>query len=292
MRAPALATLLVALGLAAGLVPVAAAQTHVNPIEGSYADVYLVSGRIVDASGLPVAGATLRVEVDQEGVRAAPFEAKTSCFGDFIFTLKIGTVLPDGRFKLTLLGAEGGVEDLEHVERFDPFFRRSDVLLRSQGTWRLECPDQGMHWPGRLSVTGRIVNRTDPYEVNGTTLDARPYVGYARIFYYDGSGGRRCPPSLQEGLCDPIPVDERGDFRYSFTYPGAVPAQGRMELHVDNRTYNASIDPVQRIAIFELELSGRGAPDPRDAPGLPVLAVLAALGALAAVRNVLGRKPR
>jgi hypothetical protein len=275
------------------LAPAAEAQTQVNPVIGEYGDSYLVAGRVVDGAGRPVAGGTLLVEVEQRGAQAKPFRAAISCFGDFIFTLEIKALDTTGRVHLTLDGAPGGVANVTHTVSFDPFFRRSDVTMVAPGTWGLECPDQAQHWPGRVTVAGRVVNRTEPYEVDGTELHARPYVGYVRVRYYDETGALHCPPSQRGGTaCDFIPTDTRGDFRYSFVFPGEKAALGRMEVAIGNDTYEATVDPTHRIAVLYIEATGQGAPEPKRTPPAPLGLVLGAIAAVALVRNVLVRDRR
>lgn len=288
MRLAAVA--LLALALAA---PLVAAQTQVNPVVGQYGDSYYVAGRIVDPSGRPVVGADLVVEVEQRGVEAKPFRSTTSCFGDFIFTFNFGDVDRTGRVRVTLVGAAAGVPDQTVEARLDPFLRRSDLRMQSAAAWPQECSETAL-WPGRITAVGRIVNRTEPYEgPDGVLLDARPYSGYIRLRLHSTDGRVDCPPSQRgSDVCDLLPVDERGDFRYSFIFPDGKPAEGKLEVVVGDQHHNVTVDPLTRMGVFHIELSGQGAPERRDspAPGLGLVLATVALALLS--RNVRNRPPR
>lgn len=277
---------------AAFLAPSALAQTVTNPVEGEYDEIYVLTGRVVDSNGEPAAGAILDVDVEQRDVEAAPFPVRANCFGDFIATFNIRYIDATGRAIVRLRGADGGVPAQEQTVRLDSFFRRSDLVLQTEAPWKKECAeDRSSAWPGRLSVAGRILNRTESYEIDGTRYDAKPYVGRVEVWYVNPEGFRFCPPTLQGVGCENLATDERGDFRYSFTFPDPTPAEGVMQIVVDGKTYNATVDPVGRIAFHHVELSGQGAPV-RGMPFPGVGAMTFAFLAAVALRSVLGRDPR
>jgi hypothetical protein len=265
-----------------GAIPVAAAQQLIQPITGSFEDVYLVAGRVVDARGEPAAGAQLTVELSQPGVRAAPLKAVANCKGDFITSFTLRAPTPQGSVAVTAHGRDG-VPDAKATARFDPFFRRNDLDLRLEGPWEYRCSGADDVWPLAVSVTGRIVNRTDPREREGATYEAEPYRGQARLRFTDANGTTHCPPAANAppGVCDFLYVDERGDFRYTFTFPGNVEASGTMTVLLGNQSFAAQVDPLMRQAVLLVEATGRGAPaPPANAPGPGVLPL--ALAALAA----------
>lgn len=288
---------LAAIAMAALFLPLASAQvtsgggTLTNPIRGAYGDIYLVAGRAVDAVGNPVVNGELSVGLTMPGVQAKPVRAITDCFGVYITYFDIRTVKPEGKITVTLKGA-GGVPDVRGESPMDPFFRRSDINLTYEGRSDAKCGDQTPIWPNRISITGRILNRTEPYDHGGTTLDAKPVPGHVKLRYVAPDGETRCPPSQFAGACDPIPVDERGDFRYSWVFQGPVEAEGIIQvIHgADNKTANFTINPEFRYAVAMVEISGRGPPPiERSTPNIPALGLLAAAAFAAAGRSILGR---
>ncbi|HWH08712.1 MAG TPA: hypothetical protein VNX21_05890, partial [Candidatus Thermoplasmatota archaeon] len=161
------------------MAPVASAQTLVSPIEGSFTEVYVVAGRAIDALGAPAARAEVVVELDQEGVRAAPLRAATDCFGTYVTSFTLKDAKAEGKVKVTLKGR--GAPDAVATAALDPFHRRTDLNVRYEGQWEGGCGDTAL-WDSRVTVTGRLVNRTDPYEENGVTYHARPYAGPLRAW--------------------------------------------------------------------------------------------------------------
>lgn len=267
----------------------ATAQTPIEPVRGAFTDVYVITGRAVDARGEPVAGADLVVELDQPGVRAAPLHATTNCKGDFITSFDLRNVTSRGKVTLTLRGRDG-VADATTTQALDPFFRRTDAILTLPGEWTYRCAPKEDVWPIALSVAGRIVNRTDPYEEKGATFHARPWDGQARLRFTDADGEVSCPPAQNAppGVCDFLLVDERGDFRYTFTFDRPVPANGTMHVVLGDDVHSLPVDPATRLATFRIEATGRGAPPVGgDAPGPAfALLVLATLGAALARRRL------
>ncbi len=257
-------------------------QTLTNPISGSFEDIYIVAGRVIDGKGMPTPGARIVVELDQSGSRLKPFLVGTNCFGDFIATLDIRDVSSDGRVKLRLQGAAGGVSEVTQTIKLDPYLRRSDVVLQAEGEWTKECTDQQTaYWPVRVSVTGRVVNRSSPYTRNGTEYHSVPYQGPIGVTFWDTTGTPHCPPATTGG-CEVVFTDVRGDFRYSFTFNGPRPAAGHMNLETATGSWNATVDSVARIASFGVDISGRG-PPPQNTPlpGLGLALIAIALSALA-----------
>lgn len=250
------------------------------PISGGYEDVYIIAGRVVDGVGQPVAGGDLRLELDQENVRAEPLRAKTNCYGDFITSFNLRHVDPRGEVRIAVLD-QGGAEIADTTLSLNPILRRSDATLRIDGEWGYRCPENSDLWPGRVSVTGRIVNRTEPYEQDGVTYDAKPYHGLLRLTYVDENGQMHCPPAQVADKCEPLATDERGDFRYSYTFAETVPGTGTMQILVGDQAFNATVEPGARIAVFHVDLSGSGVEPERSAmPDLaPLAGVLAVVGA-------------
>lgn len=274
------------------LLPAAAAQpTLVQPIRGAFTDVYLITGRAVDANGGPVAGADLTIELVQQGVRAAPLQATTNCRGDFITSFTLKAVSHKGYARLTLEGRDG-VPNATARADFDPFHRRTDAVVRLEGPWNYRCPEDV--WNSSVTITGRIVNRTQPYERDGVTYESEPYgARQGRMRYEDGGGSIHCapPPNGPPTACDFLAIDERGDFRYTFVFQDAVEAKGRMRVVLGDKEHVAEVDPVTRQAVLFIEATGQGAPPaptPANTPGpAPLLLVLAAAAAALVARRAL-----
>lgn len=263
------------------LVPLAAAQTLVNPVKGEYNEVYIIAGRAIDALGRPATGATLLVELEQKGIRAEPLQAKTDCFGVFITYFELKEVKSDGKATLTLKGEQGGL-DTRTTVTLDHFYRRSDVLMRYEGKWQSYCPDQTPLFGNRVSITGRILNRTEPYEVDGVKYDAKPEIEQVRLRYWDQPNHYVCPPSAEApGNCDARAglVDERGDFKYSWLFEKTfdVPADAKVEVLAGDKSWNFTVDPTYRVATALIEATGQG-PTKLETPAAPLAALLALVG--------------
>lgn len=263
------------------LLPLAAAQTLINPVKGEYTEVYIIAGRAIDAVGRPAAGATIVVELEQKGIRAEPLEAKADCFGVFITFFDLKEVKRDGKAKLTLKGDKGGL-DAQTTVTLDHFYRRSDVTMRFEGQWQSYCPDQSPLFGNRVSITGRILNRTEPYEVEGVKYDAKPEIEQVRLRYWDQPDHFVCPPSAEApGGCDARAglVDERGDFKYSWLFEKTfdVPEGAKIEVLAGDQSWNFTVDPKYRAATALIEATGQG-PTKLEAPGAPLAALLALVG--------------
>jgi hypothetical protein len=273
--------------------PAGGTGTIVSPVRGNYTDIYLVAGRAVDALGGPAVGADLTLTIDQANTNAKPLHAKADCFGVFIAYFTIQHVDPSGTLTVTL--SHPGAPDATNTTHFDPFYRRSDVLLQYQGKWDSTCPDQSQYFPARISVQGRIVNRTEPYTVGGETYDAVPYSGHVSIRWIDARGHSECPQPPQGTGCQTQPVDERGDFRYSFVFDQTRPfnATGFIEVQFGNMSWNFTVDPLYRAAIARIDVSGRGPPTyvigTKPTPDAP-MAVAIAVVAVAAISLRLRRR--
>ena len=280
------------LALALLLAAPAASAQLVQPVQGAFEDVYVVAGRVVDERGYPVAGAELTVELAQPGIRAAPLKAPTNCKGDFITSFNLKAPTTKGSVTVTVKGRDG-VPDAKATERFDPFFRRTDMVIQIAGVSDYRCAPNEDVWPIAVSVTGRIVNRTDPREVDGVTYEAVPYAGQARLRYTDANGTTHCPPAANAppGACDFLRVDERGDFRYTFTFPEPVDANGTMAVVIGDVAHAGKVDWLTRQAVLHVEATGRGAPvAATETPGpAPVLVALAAVGAALLSRRLARR---
>lgn len=281
----AVALLLVALVVA----PAAAAQigaggTLSNPVTGKYTETYVVTGRVMDALGEPASAAEVLVELDMRGVTGASVRAATDCFGTFVAFFTIRNVEAAGKARATLRGV-GGAPDAKAEGALDPFWRRSDLSLPYEGDYPASqsCAEQAKRVPARVSVTGRILNRTETYTENGTSYDATvPNLGRIAIFYRSPTNETRCPPAETESGCEGIVVDERGDFKYSWIFSQPVEAAGIVQVFVGGKMHNFTVDPAMRLAVARIEVSGRGPPT-NDAPALPLVAVLGAALAAALV---------
>lgn len=283
MRAFVLPLLLV-LPAVVVLAPEAEAQTLVSPVRGAFTEVYVIAGRAIDSRGEPAAGAQLVVDLKQQGVRAEPLQATANCKGDFITSFTLRDVRASGSATVTVKGRDGSA-DGKATTSFDPFFRRSDVVVTLPGPWNYRCDEGQDVWPISLSVTGRIVNRTERYQDGVVSYDAKPFTGVARLRFVI-NGTLTCPPSATgpPGSCDYLHIDERGDFRYTFTFDRAVPPTGTMAVVIEDQVFSGEVDPKTRQAVLLIEATGQGRPAedaPTPGPGaLPVLACVA-LAALA-----------
>lgn len=283
MKLPLAILLLVLVAIPAG------AQTLAAPIQGAYNEVYVITGRAIDSQGLPVSGGILKVELEQEGVRAEPLRAAANCKGDFITSFNLQKVDPAGRVKVTLLGPQGE-ENAFTYAKLDPFYRRSDVTLAMNEAWNNVCSRETDVWAVSASVSVRLLNRTEPYAANGNEFHAVPYTGILRLRYEAPDGSTICPPHPQDqtpGACETFLVDERGDMRYTFTLDRAFPAGGRVEILLqEGGTLDVPIDARTRIGVRHFEVTGQGAPASLyETPGLALVALVAIVGAVALARR-------
>lgn len=277
--------LLSALVLLLLIAPDVLAQTTANPVQGPFTERYVVAGRIIDHDGNPYAGGTITVSLSGAGLQGKPTLAKTNCFGDYITFFDIADVHP-GDSVVVVAQHEDGTEGARATTHLDPFFRRTDLNLRLDNAWLRFCEDSAL-WPGRVTVTGRIVNRTEPYRLNNISYDARPFAGEIKLLWRPRAESAICPPGAAgPGTCEAIQVDERGDFRYSYTFGNqSVNATGFMEIVRGNVTFNVTVDPLYRIAVLHGDLSGRGPPTPPRTPGIAPAALAALAGVVALARR-------
>lgn len=259
---------------------------------------YLVMGRILDVNGLPAKGAQVLVTIDQAGVKDGSGNAPTqsglgNCKGDFEFDFAgLRRVLDSGKARVTIVGDAGGANVTVEMG-LDSYYRRSDFAIRLPYAWPYECtqkPDPA--WDTQLSVKGRLVNRSAPYEVVGETYHATLVSGgVVGLRWYDGTAstdGRmryHCPPDATNG-CAPIPVDDLGNYKYTWTFPNPIELGGWVEVVVprdggEPEYYNLTIDREYRLAMGVLDIS-RAGPPPVETPGLGAILVLAA-GAVVAL---------
>lgn len=282
--------LLALLGLAA---PLVAAQTAINPIEGPYEENYIVTGRILDKNGNPASGARLSVTIVQQGVRASDEPATANCKGDFIVAFRgLHEVSPRGQTKVTLLANPLGAEVVAHAA-LDPFVRRTDMRMDVPYAWTYVCAEEkNPPFDTVISVTGRVLNRTDPYKAEGVTYHARAYKGPVALAWMASDGSFVCPPATTGG-CDTTYTDERGDFRYTWTFQQPVIPGGHVSVFVGGKVFNATVDPTSRLAVHHIELSGQGPPATERTPGAGALFALAAVAVAALVaRRLLPARPR
>jgi len=270
------------------IAPPAAAQTFASPITGDYDEVYVIMGRAVDAGGRPVAGGKVSVELQQAGVRAEPLIATANCKGDFITSFPLRTILPSGKATIRIIDDDG--QDVGHTSvSFDPFFRRSDAIVRMDGFYPATCTEGENVWDKSVTVAARILNRTEEYVEENVTYHARPYTGIVRLRYQEENGRTTCPPhpSGAPDACEFFGVDERGDMRYSFVFAEAIPSAGNLTVLLqDNTEYRIAISDDTRLAVFHIEATGQGVPTPvRETPALAPLVLFALAAALALLRR-------
>lgn len=291
--------LLVVLAVVA-LSATALAQTTAAPIKGKYEDVYVIAGRAIDSNGRPVAGGILTIELVQEGVKAEPLRAAANCKGDFITSFNLRHVDPKGKAIITVYEPEGKAAGSTTVS-LDPFYRRSDGIVRYAGTWGNECTKETVVWDVSASLSARLLNRTnETYTVEGETFHARPYTGIIKLRYEAPGGNSVCPPHPQDqtpGACETFSVDERGDMRYTFTLDQPFPAGGTVELRLFHTQQafvsdepdvieRVPIDTVSRIGVKMIEVSGQGPPAGiYDTPGAGLFALLGVVVLLAFARR-------
>lgn len=280
--------ILLALALVLLAAPVVGAQTTASPIQGAYHEVYVISGRALDSAGDPVAGGRLTIEIVQDGVTAAPLQATANCKGDFITSFTLRYVDPKGKANIVLKAPEGG-NDAKATVSFDPFFRRSDTVLRLDTPWNAQCAPEQDVFDVSASMAVRLLNRTLPYQEGEYTFEARPYTGFVRLRYETADGEVLCPPHPQSedpNQCELFVVDERGDMRYTFTLDQPFPAGGRVQVILqDNKTFDVPIDPVTRIGVRYFEVSGQGPPERNESPAPAFAVLLVALVGLALARK-------
>jgi hypothetical protein len=170
--------------------------------------------------------------------------------------------------------------------------RRTDTSVRLPYRWAFICPDdKNPPFSNVISVAGRVLNRSAPYELEGFTFHAKAYEGPIALAWRDTQGFTYCPPS-NTGTCDTTYTDERGDFKYTWTFPEPVIAGGVIHVIVDGKTFNVTVDSTTRIAVHHIDLSGLGAPA-AETPG-PAFVFVLAVCVLAAVaaRRLLPTRPR
>lgn len=291
----------------AALAPVAEAQTRTQPLCApppgespeawcAYDFQYLVMGRILDVNGNPATGATLRVVLDQPGAVDASGgkpsqQGSANCKGDFEFSFAgLRQVSGSGEARVIVRG-EDGADDVEKTQQLDSFWRRNDVVVNLPYEWPYECGEtSNPAWNVQLSVRGRILNRTDAYEVGGVTYHARPYAqSIIGLNYVNAQGEAFCAPDGRGG-CQPIPTDELGNFKYTWTFGEPIEPNGHVEVLMDGKSYNATVDAASRLAIAHIETSGRGPHYEASATPAPALALL--LVALGVAARLGSRRPK
>lgn len=284
MRAPRAAV--AALLLAVLLSSTSAAQVIGRPIKGGFEEIFMVNGRVVDENGWPVNQALLTVHVTGlKGIHVPPFQVGTNCNGDFTGYIDLRDI-PDtrGKVRVTLEAPEEelpGFEPVSVEQPVDTLYRRNDFVLKLPFSWPSDCMEARGYWMGRVTVWGRAVHGVGTHDLNGTTLFADPVQYWpVDINVSVEEGGRVWPPDSV------IPTDERGDFKYSYTFDENV-TQAHVIIRVkDTVITRADYDPLARVAFVKINT---GVDPPRDtpAPG-PLLALAAGLIALA----IGGARPR
>lgn len=289
------ALLLVLLTLA--FVAPAFAQTPATPIQGNYEEVYVVSGRALGSDGKPMPQAMVIIELEQENVQAQPLRAAANCKGDFIASFNLRYVHPGGKVHLSLYGPDGKEIVGRETLPLDPFYRRSDTVIRGEGAWPYTCSREPDVWEVSATVGVRLLNRTAPYEKDGQEFHARPYSGIVRLRYEAPDGNVVCPPhpmSSAPDQCEIFQVDPRGDLRYTFTFAEPFDGGGRIDVLLqDNTTLSVAIDPATRMGVEYFEVTGQGPPEgiyETPAPGVFGLAL--AVGAALASRSLFRPRSR
>ena len=278
---------LAALLLVVLVAPAALAQTIGQPLSGTYENSYTVYGRAIDSRGDPVRGGVALIEFEQKGLKMEPLRAGINCKGDFIAEFNLLRVDPAGKVKVTVLGL-GGRDNATARAPLDPFYRRSDVLATLPGVWGQDCKNEVDVWEVSASMRVRILNRSEPYLVEGEQMHARPSKAIFKMRYEPPGGGEPVqPPHPQDPRqAELFQPDVRGDIRYTFTLD--IPFEGGgvvrlISVQDENQTYSIPIDPVSRLGVKYFEESGRGPPDGiYDTPGAGVALLVGSL-ALAAM---------
>ncbi|HET6403876.1 MAG TPA: hypothetical protein VFH78_04460 [Candidatus Thermoplasmatota archaeon] len=278
---------LLAIALVVLLAAPALAQTTGQPLAGKYESSYTIYGRALDSRGLPVRGGVAMIELEQEGVRAAPLRAGINCKGDFIAEFNLLHVDPKGRIKVTVLGPNGQ-GNATTTASLEPFFRRSDVIVTIGQPWPHECRNEIDVWDVSASMRVRILNRTEPYNVQGETIHARPHMGiYKMRFEPPGGAEPVCPPHPQAAdQCELFQADARGDIRYTFTLDAPFSGGGVITLtsvQNESESYTIPVDPRTRVGVKYIEASGRGAPPELYETPAPALVLLLAAALVAAM---------
>lgn len=290
--APILVAFVFALVLVPAFTPTALAQTAAVPISGRYEDVYVIIGRALDSRGLPVSGGRVTIELEQEGVTAKPLLAAANCKGDFVTGFDLRHVDPRGRAKITLEGP-AGTEAVSTTVTLDPFYRRSDVILRLSAPWGNECASETNVWPVSASLSVRLINRTEPFTAHDLEFHARPYTGIIKLRFQAPDGNSVCPPHPQAqtpGDCETFIVDDRGDLRYTFTLDQSFSGGGSVDIILqEGRTITVPVDPATRIGFGHFEITGQGPPEGiYDTPSAGAL--LALVGSLFAAMLISRRR--
>lgn len=269
------------------VVPVTLAQTTGSPLVGKYENSYTVYGRAIDSRGLPVRGGIAYIEIEQEGVKAAPLRAGVNCKGDFIAEFNLLHVDPKGKVKVTVVGPDGQNNATVRAN-LDPFYRRSDVLLELGRPWPHECKNEQDVWAVSASMRVRILERTETYLVKDEEIHAKPYRAIFKMRYEPPGGGEPiCPPHPQAPeQCELFQADDRGDIRYTFTLNYPFAGGGVVTLHSaqnESVVYTIPIDARTRLGVKYIEATGQGPPEGiYDTPGAGIALLLGA-SALAAM---------
>jgi len=267
----------------------ALAQTAASPVKGKYSEVYIIAGRAIDSVGEPLRGASLLVELDQRGVTAEPLRAKANCKGDFLTDFNLLFVEAKGKAKITAMRPDGSPGPSTTVS-LDPFFRRSDAVLRYDEPWNAVCSEEADVWNVSASLKMRLLNRTDRYTERETEFFARPYAGVLKMRYETVDGNTICPPHPQDQsgrVCEQFVPDERGDIKYTFTLDQPFVAGGSIVvIPPEGPEIRVTVDPVTRLGVRNEEMSGLGVPEELyDTPGPGVFALLAVLALLVTMRR-------
>jgi hypothetical protein len=261
-------------------------QVFIQPPQGEFTDVYFVAGRVVSEDGRPVNHALIEVVVTGvRGVRVEPVTVQSDCHGDFgaVFNA-LGAM--EGRPKVTArLQAEPdrNVTAAEETQDADTFHRRNNFVFENPGEWERGCGDVHTYWDTRVTAWGRVVEGVPGYEENGETFHARAVEGKQVNLSVTTDGRTHGPPRGSP----PTVTDERGDFKYSFTFGRALDS-GTLHLNVGGEWQNATIDPVTRIAFFNVNVGD----DPPAVQGFltPAASIVAALTAVAAAALLVGQR--
>lgn len=265
------------------------AQTAASPIKGKYSELYLIGGRAIDSNGDPLRAATLLIELQQRGVTAEPLRAKANCKGDFLTDFTLRYVDPKAKAKITILRPDGSQGPSTTVS-LDPFYRRSDAVLRYDGAWNAVCSEEVDVWAVSASIKARLLNRTERYVEAETEFFARPYTGIIKMRYETPDGNTICPPHPQDQtgtVCEQFVPDERGDIKYTFTVDKPFEAGGVVELILpDEQTFRIPIEKESRLGVLNVEVTGQGAPEELyKTPGFAAASLALALALALALRR-------
>ncbi|HVL49435.1 MAG TPA: hypothetical protein VM889_12820 [Candidatus Thermoplasmatota archaeon] len=254
--------------------PLASAQTIVRPPSGAWHDLYFVSGRVVDAQGLPAVNQKAVISFDVAGATVKPLTTTITCAGDFTATFPIRDVRRGGTVTLEIDGQR-------ITQKVDTHLRRTDFEVELGRRVDNQCSQIFDVWHARFTVTGRVIESVAGHDVNGTRYFARPLpqrlMGVVILF----------PDGVNRPAPEPIVTNEYGDYKYSFTFHDNFTI-AKVVITIADKKYESFIDNRTRIAVANFDLG-----DPSlDRSAIPMPGAALAGLALALAVGLGGRRAR